>query len=166
MERSLNHKPFQILDQPCYPLSYRRTKNLKTSVHKVWDWDYWVQKSMWRQSKARDDWEPGLLNVLQPNSVFDGNVWLRQCKIKTNIWTHCALPREALTARTARTPGLRDSILLITRQLCLTCRNLKGGLQPNRDYHGKSTADFFQLAVPRIKPSVIRRVITERLTCI
>lgn len=92
--------------------------------------------------------------------------WSRQCKIKTNIRTHCVLPGDALTGRTARTPGLQDSILLITRQLCLTCWNLKGGLQPNRDYHGKSTADFFQLAVPVKKPSVVRRVITGRLTCI
>lgn len=107
MERSLNHKPFQILDQPCHPLSCRRPKNLKTSVRKVWDWDYWVQKSMWRQSKARDDWEPGLLNVLQPNSVFDGNVWLRQRKIKTNIWTHCALsPSRGLDSPHRQNSGL------------------------------------------------------------
>lgn len=70
---------------------------LKTTILKVWEKqkNNSEHKAISGQGKELDGRDPGPFNELWSNSVFDSNVWLRQCKIKSNIWTCSVLPREA-----------------------------------------------------------------------
>lgn len=143
--------------------------DFKSEYFKAWN-DYWVHIQLPLGKASR--WNPGLFNELWSYSLSDSNVWLRPYKVKSNIWTCCALLRKAclttwlyLLAYSTRYYWLHGNCvwLAFTSKAPFSEGVVGLSWQPNLDYHSKSMADFCQPSVLMKKPSLISTVITDRL---